>query len=141
MIAAEAFGAPGGSGTEVPRGLKPTLQKIARKLCPTTMNEGMRVWNRAKLLWSYLARRTTIPALPVEYIVETTAKCNLYCPMCPRETHKQPKEDMPAEIFERLRAGWEAQVGSARMRGMEEALRHLDRGHPLQVDAAAWLGS
>ena len=41
-------------------------------------------------------------ALPVEYIVETTAKCNLYCPMCPRETHKQPKEDMADEIFERL---------------------------------------
>jgi hypothetical protein len=40
--------------------------------------------------------------LPVEYIVETTAKCNLYCPMCPRETHKQPKADMPDEIFERL---------------------------------------
>ena len=43
-----------------------------------------------------------VNALPVEYIVETTAKCNLYCPMCPRETHKQPKEDMPDEIFERL---------------------------------------
>jgi len=38
----------------------------------------------------------------VEYIVETTAKCNLYCPMCPRETHKQPKEDMADEIFTRL---------------------------------------
>jgi len=38
----------------------------------------------------------------VEYIVETTAKCNLYCPMCPRETHKQPKEDMTDEIFTRL---------------------------------------
>ena len=45
------------------------------------------------------------PALPVEYIVETTAKCNLYCPMCPRETHKQPKEDMTDEIFERLVQG------------------------------------
>lgn len=43
-----------------------------------------------------------MPALPVEYIVETTAKCNLYCPMCPRETHKQPKEDMPDEVFDRL---------------------------------------
>ncbi len=40
--------------------------------------------------------------MPVEYIVETTAKCNLYCPMCPRETHKQPKEDMTDEIFNRL---------------------------------------
>jgi radical SAM protein with 4Fe4S-binding SPASM domain len=62
----------------------------------------MRAWNRAKLLWSYLARRTRVPALPVEYIVETTAKCNLYCPMCPRETHKQPKADMTDEVFESL---------------------------------------
>lgn len=62
----------------------------------------MRAWNRAKLLWSYLLRKERVPALPVEYIVETTAKCNLYCPMCPRETHEQPKEDMPDAIFERL---------------------------------------
>jgi len=62
----------------------------------------MRAWNRAKLLWSYLTKQERLRALPVEYIVETTAKCNLYCPMCPRETHPQPKEDMTDEIFERL---------------------------------------
>ena len=62
----------------------------------------MRAWNRAKLLWAYLRRCDHVRALPVEYIVETTAKCNLYCPMCPRETHKQPKADMPAEVFEKL---------------------------------------
>ncbi len=62
----------------------------------------MRAWNRAKLLWGYLGRRTTLGALPVEYIVETTAKFNLYCPMCPRETHAQPKADMADSIFERL---------------------------------------
>ena len=62
----------------------------------------MRVWNRARLLWGYLARRARLGALPVEYIVETTAKCNLYCPMCPRETHPQPKADMTDEVFERL---------------------------------------
>ena len=62
----------------------------------------MRAWNRAKLLWGYLARRSKLDAHPVEYIVETTAKCNLYCPMCPRETHKQPKEDMTDDIFNRL---------------------------------------
>jgi AdoMet-dependent heme synthase len=62
----------------------------------------MRAWNRGKLLWGYLRRKTVLGGLPVEYIVETTAKCNLYCPMCPRETHKQPKEDMPDEIFTRL---------------------------------------
>lgn len=63
---------------------------------------GMRWTNRAKILWSFLRSSDRVPALPVEYIVETTAKCNLYCPMCPRETHKQPKEDMPPEVFEKL---------------------------------------
>jgi radical SAM protein with 4Fe4S-binding SPASM domain len=62
----------------------------------------MRAWNRAKLLWGYLTRQSQLRALPVEYIVETTAKCNLYCPMCPRETHKQPKEDMDGGVFESL---------------------------------------
>ena len=62
----------------------------------------MRAWNRAKLLWGYVRRKPILSGLPVEYIVETTAKCNLYCPMCPRETHKQPKADMADEIFTRL---------------------------------------
>lgn len=62
----------------------------------------MRALNRWRLLWAYLARRTRLSALPVEYIVETTAKCNLYCPMCPREIYRQPKQDMTDEIFQRL---------------------------------------
>ncbi len=62
----------------------------------------MRWLNRARLLWGYLAKQSVLSGLPVEYIVETTAKCNLYCPMCPRETHLQPKQDMADDIFERL---------------------------------------
>ncbi len=62
----------------------------------------MRWLNRARLLWGYLGKQSKLSGLPVEYIVETTAKCNLYCPMCPRETHPQPKEDMTDEIFTRL---------------------------------------
>jgi radical SAM protein with 4Fe4S-binding SPASM domain len=62
----------------------------------------MRWLNRARLLRGYLGKQSVLSGLPVEYIVETTAKCNLYCPMCPRETHAQPKEDMTDRIFERL---------------------------------------
>jgi radical SAM protein with 4Fe4S-binding SPASM domain len=80
----------------------------------------MRSWNRAKLLWSFLAGRERVPALPVEYIVETTAKCNLYCPMCPRETHKQPKEDMSDEVFERLVKGSAATAEHMMLIGLGE---------------------
>jgi radical SAM protein with 4Fe4S-binding SPASM domain len=62
----------------------------------------MRAWNRTKLLWGYLSGKSALDALPVEYIVETTAKCNIYCPMCPRETHLQPKEDMDDAVFHAL---------------------------------------
>ena len=86
----------------------------------------MRSLNRAKLLWSYLRKSARVPALPVEYIVETTAKCNLYCPMCPRETHKQPKEDMTGEIFERL-------VQGARRTG--EHMMLIGLGEPLMDPA------
>ena len=82
----------------------------------------MRATNRARLLWAYLTRKPVTGGLPVEYIVETTAKCNLYCPMCPRETHKQPKEDMADEIFNRL-------VQDARSTG--EHMMLIGLGEPL----------
>jgi DNA-binding MarR family transcriptional regulator len=47
---------------------------------------------------------------------------------------------LSAEVFEQLRAERERQVGVARMRETEEALRRLDRATTLRVDAAAWLG-
>ncbi len=62
----------------------------------------MRAFNRARLLWDYLRGHSEVGGLPVEYVVETTAKCNLYCPMCVRETYPQPKADMSQEVFERL---------------------------------------
>ena len=34
----------------------------------------MRAWNRARLLWGYLRGKAKLSGLPVEYIVETTAK-------------------------------------------------------------------
>jgi radical SAM protein with 4Fe4S-binding SPASM domain len=85
----------------------------------------MRFINRAKLLWSYLRGAARVPALPVEYIVETTAKCNIYCPMCPRETHPQPKADMHEAIFERLVQGARDTAEHMMLIGLGEPL--LDR--------------
>jgi radical SAM protein with 4Fe4S-binding SPASM domain len=82
----------------------------------------MRWWNRTKLLWAYLWKKSKVNALPVEYIVETTAKCNLYCPMCPRETHKQPKEDMESAAFDRLMSGTQKTAEHMMLIGLGEPL-------------------
>src|ERR1041385_8928021 len=52
------------------------LCRGVKKSAAGTMEIPMRAWNRAKLLWGYLARQTRLRGLPVEYIVETTATCN-----------------------------------------------------------------
>jgi radical SAM protein with 4Fe4S-binding SPASM domain len=92
----------------------------------------MSALNRWKLLWSYLRRQDDVRALPVEYIVETTAKCNIYCPMCPRETHPQPKEDMDEEVFRRLVAESAGSAEHMMLIGLGEPLldpRIFDRIH------------
>ncbi len=85
----------------------------------------MRLINRAKILLSYLRGEDRVEGLPVEYIVETTAKCNIYCPMCPRETHKQPKEDMTDAVFQRLVDGARDTAEHMMLIGLGEPL--LDR--------------
>jgi len=82
----------------------------------------IRALNRARLLWSYLRRTRKPRGLPVEYIVETTAKCNLYCPMCARESHPQPKEDMPGAVFDSLLAGAGASAEHMMLIGLGEPL-------------------
>ncbi|MFZ5926194.1 MAG: radical SAM/SPASM domain-containing protein [Acidobacteriota bacterium] len=92
----------------------------------------MSAWNRWKLLWAYLRGRGAVHALPVEYIVETTAKCNIYCPMCPRETHPQPKEDMDEAIFRKLVAESAGTAEHMMLIGLGEPLldpRIFDRIH------------
>ena len=69
----------------------------------------MRAWNRARLLWGYLRGQERLRGLPVEYIVETTAKCNLYCPMCPRETFRSPSKTW----WTRSSTGWWAKRAPA----------------------------
>lgn len=92
----------------------------------------MSAWNRWRLLWAYLLGRDDVRALPVEYIVETTAKCNIYCPMCPRETHPQPKEDMDEAVFRKLVAESAGTAEHMMLIGLGEPLldpRIFDRIH------------
>jgi radical SAM protein with 4Fe4S-binding SPASM domain len=58
--------------------------------------------NRVGLLKSYLLRRTHVPGGPLSLAIESTAKCNLFCPMCPRETFYFPPKDMDLAVFRKV---------------------------------------
>jgi radical SAM protein with 4Fe4S-binding SPASM domain len=55
-----------------------------------------------RLLKGYLARKENLDAYPMTLIVENTGKCNLKCPMCPRELTDYPAEDFDYEVFKRV---------------------------------------
>jgi radical SAM protein with 4Fe4S-binding SPASM domain len=60
------------------------------------------VRNRAAILWSYLAKKTVVAGGPKYVLLEATGKCNLFCPMCPRElVHFEPV-DMPMPLFRKI---------------------------------------
>lgn len=58
--------------------------------------------NRLQLLKAYLARDTIVKAGPSHIILEGTSKCNLFCPMCPRELKYFPPKDMDLELFSQI---------------------------------------
>jgi radical SAM protein with 4Fe4S-binding SPASM domain len=58
--------------------------------------------NRLSLLKSYLAGDSVLKGRPTHIIIEGTAKCNLFCPMCPRELAYFPPKDMELELFSKI---------------------------------------
>ena len=58
--------------------------------------------NRLGLLKSYLQKRTVVSGGPLTLTIESTAKCNLFCPMCPREQMYFPPKDMDLALFKKI---------------------------------------
>jgi radical SAM protein with 4Fe4S-binding SPASM domain len=58
--------------------------------------------NRLGLLWSYLGKRARVPGGPLTLAIESTAKCNLFCSMCPRENIYFPPKDMELSLFKKI---------------------------------------
>ncbi len=58
--------------------------------------------NRLGLLGSYVFRKSRVPGGPLSLAIESTAKCNLFCPMCPRETLYFPPRDMDLPLFRKI---------------------------------------
>jgi radical SAM protein with 4Fe4S-binding SPASM domain len=58
--------------------------------------------NRFGLLLSYVFQRSRVPGGPLTLAIESTAKCNLFCPMCPRENIYFPPKDMELGLFKKI---------------------------------------
>ncbi len=58
--------------------------------------------NRLGLLWSYVTRESHVRGGPLTLAIESTAKCNLFCPMCPRENIYFPPKDMELAVFKKI---------------------------------------
>ena len=58
--------------------------------------------NRLALAASYLAKRTHVNGGPLTLTIESTAKCNLFCPMCAREKFYFPPRNMEFSTFRKV---------------------------------------
>jgi radical SAM protein with 4Fe4S-binding SPASM domain len=58
--------------------------------------------NRVNIAASYFRRKAVLSGGPVEITLESTAKCNLYCPMCPRHIYTFDNENMDLELYRKI---------------------------------------
>jgi MoaA/NifB/PqqE/SkfB family radical SAM enzyme len=58
--------------------------------------------NRLQIAASYFRHKTVLSGGPIEITLESTAKCNLYCPMCPRHIYTFDNENMDLELFKAI---------------------------------------
>jgi len=61
-----------------------------------------RIKNRINLVRGYFGGRASVDAYPMTVIIENTGKCNLKCPMCPREFEDYPARDFDFDVFKQL---------------------------------------
>src|SRR5262245_34542529 len=58
--------------------------------------------NRVSIAASYFRHKTVLSGGPIEITLESTAKCNLYCPMCPRHIYTFDNENMDLELYRKI---------------------------------------
>lgn len=58
--------------------------------------------NRIGLLNAYIRKRSVVPGGPLSLTIESTTRCNLFCPMCLRERIHVPSKDMDMALFKKI---------------------------------------
>lgn len=54
---------------------------------------------------SYFRHKAVLTGGPIEITLESTAKCNLYCPMCPRHIYTFDNENMDLDLYRKIVQG------------------------------------
>ena len=88
------------------------------------MNRKLR--NRMGIAASYFRRKAVLPGGPIEITLESTAKCNLDCPMCPRHIYAFDDESMDLDLFRKIVADCKDSVEFAWPYGVGEPMIHPD---------------
>ena len=61
-----------------------------------------RLRNRISLLKSYVLKQSFVSGGPLSLAIESTTRCNLFCPMCRRATTYFPPRDMDFYLFKKI---------------------------------------
>ena len=78
--------------------------------------------SRLGLLKSYVSRQPHVSGGPLSVTIESNAKRNLFCPMCPRETTYFPPRDMGLSLFKKIIGDGKDYLESAVPCGVSEPL-------------------
>jgi len=63
---------------------------------------GAKPRNRLRIAANYFRHKAVLSGGPIEITLESTAKCNLYCPMCPRHIYTFDNENMDLDLYKKI---------------------------------------
>src|SRR5262245_9515258 len=80
--------------------------------------------NRMRIAASYFRHQTVLSGGPIEVTIESTAKCNLSCPMCPRHVYTFDSKNMDLELYRKMVADCKDHVEFIWPYGIGEPMMH-----------------
>lgn len=86
------------------------------------MRKGIR--SRLAIAADYFRRKAVLSGGPIEITLESTSKCNLSCPMCPRHTYTFDNEDMDLDLYRKIISDCKGNVEFVWTYGIGEPMLH-----------------
>jgi radical SAM protein with 4Fe4S-binding SPASM domain len=80
--------------------------------------------HRIGIAASYFRRQAVLSGGPIEITIESTSRCNLSCPMCPRHVFNFDNESMSLELYRRIVAECKDHVEFVWPYGIGEPMMH-----------------